>query len=173
MSSIVNFFDNPFFIIMGGISTILITGGFLYTTFLIVKGVIPVWYRLGRSLSKGKIAIFSTTQYSSLRNMMIDAKLFQEKNIMEVGTHEINRAKKANLFLVHWNDYKNEIDQILNIKEDWTALVIYAPKNEGIIENQAILDKINSHRNSVIVNFRGRLLNDILISLITSSYERG
>jgi len=58
------------------------------------------------------------------------------------------------------------------MKKDSTPLIVYAPQNEGRIEPQEVIDEINQHRNSVIVNFRGRLLNDILTSMITTSYEK-
>jgi hypothetical protein len=34
------------------------------------------------------------------------------------------------------------------------------------------MDNIANRSNTVVVNFRGRLLNDILTSLITTSYDR-
>jgi hypothetical protein len=59
----------------------------------------------------------------------------------------------------------------LSEKKDGTALLIYAPQEEGFISKEDIA-KINQHRNAIVVNFRGRLLNDIMISLITTSYEK-
>lgn len=171
MSSIIKFFDSPFFIIMGGLSTVLMICGFVYTAILVLKGVIPVWYRLGMGLSRGKIAIFASEEFESLKSMMIDSKIFKEKNIIRVNKDDIKKSEKANIFLVHWKDFQHKMTDILAIKKDHTALVVYAPQIEGLIQDQDILDKINSHRNSIIVNFRGRLLNDILTSLITASYE--
>ena len=104
--------------------------------------------------------------------MLIDSKIFKDKNIIKINKNDIKKAHKANLFLVHWSDYQEAMNEILESKNDSTALVIYAPQSEGRIENQEMLNKINSQRNSIIVNFRGRLLNDILISLITANYER-
>jgi hypothetical protein len=129
MKAIINFFDSPFFIIMGSLFTLLAIGGFLYTLFLIIKGVVPVWYRLGMGLSKGKIAIFSSTEYDNLKNMIVDSKIFKEKNIIQVNKNDIKKAAKANLLLVHWKDYQEEIQQIFKdiltmflIREDLTKL---------------------------------------------------
>ena len=63
------------------------------------------------------------------------------------------------------------IDNILKIKDDSDALIIYAPQEEGLID-RSILEKINLERNSIVVNFRGRLLNDILTCMITTSYVK-
>jgi hypothetical protein len=168
----INFFNHPFFIVVGGLSTVLMIGGFVYAACLIIKGIFPVWYRLGMGLSKRKIAIFAFSEFESLKSLLVDSKIFEEKNILRINKNDLRKAEKETLFLVHWKDYQEKMNEILDIKKDSTALIVYAPQSEGRIENQEMLDKINSHRNSVIVNFRGRLLNDILTCLITTSYDR-
>lgn len=173
MKTIINFFNHPFFIIVGGISTILIIVGFCYTVFLAIKGVFPVWYRLGMGLSKRKIAIFASMEFESLKSMLVDSKIFEEKNILQINNNDLKKAENVTLFLVYWKEFENKIDEILSIKKDSTALVIYAPqKTKEDRISDADMDKINSHRNAIVVNFRGRLLNDILICLITTSYEK-
>lgn len=172
INTVVIFFNHPFFIVIGGLTTILMIFGFLYTVYLVMKGVFPVWYRLGIGLSKRKIAIFASAEFESLKSMLVDSRIFEEKNVIQINKNDLNKAEKETVFLVHWKDYQEKIDDILALKKDSTALVVYAPQNEGMIEPQEKIDKINSHRNAVVVNFRGRLLNDILTSLITTSYDR-
>jgi len=169
METVINFFNHPFFIIVGGVSTILMIVGFCYTAFLVIKGVLPVWYRLGIGLSKRKIAIFAKDEYQSLSDMITASKIFT--TTIQIHEDDIKKAEKETIFLVHWKEFKNKIDEIISIKNDTTPLIIYAPTKEGRIEDED-MSKINSHRNSVVVNFRGRLLNDILTSLITTSYEK-
>lgn len=168
---IINFFNHPFFIVVGGFATFVMIIGFLYTAWLVISGVLPVWYRLGIGLSERKIAVFASTDYASLQNMLVDSKMFKQSNILQISPTDLKKAEKQSLFLVHWKDFQSKLDEILSIKKDSTALIVYAPQSEGRID-QALVDKINEHRNSIIVNFRGRLLNDILISLITTSYEK-
>ena len=171
IQEIVNFFNHPFFMVIGGVTTIAMLATAIYILYLVIKGVIPIWYRLGRGLSAGKIAIFSTNEHTSLESMLIDAKIFKKQNIMNITTSsDIGRAEKSNILLVHWKDFQHYLPQILKIKKDRMALIIYAPQHEGRIEDQALVE-INARRNSVIVNFRGRLLNDVVTSLITISYE--
>lgn len=169
---VVVFFGSPFFNIVGGISTILMLSGFFYTGYLVIRGVLPVWYRLGIGLSKSKIAIFSEKEFDSLQNMLIDSKIFKEKNIIQVNKNDLKKACKLQILLVHWKDFQDKIHDILLSKKDNQALIIYAPQEEGRIEDAQILKKINQERNSVIVNFRGRLMNDIITGLITVSYEK-
>ncbi|MCW5590295.1 MAG: hypothetical protein KIT27_11620 [Legionellales bacterium] len=167
-----NFFGSPFFSIVGGISTILMILGFSYTAYLVIRGVLPVWYRLGIGLSKSKIAIFSLNEFNCLRDMLIDSKIFKEKNIIQVNKNDLRKACKLQILLVHWKDFQNEMHDILSLKKDNQALIIYAPQEEGKIEDVDILKEINQQRNSVIVNFRGRLMNDIITGLITVSYDK-
>lgn len=168
--NLIDFFNHPFFIIVGGISTVLMIITFLYTAWLVITGVFPVWYRLGLGLSRRRIAIFAGTEYEPLKTMLINSKIFQAANIVQVHTSNLKSAENETLFLVHWKDYQEHIDKILAVKKDSAALIVYAPQNEGRID-QETLDKINANSNSIVVNLRGRLLNDILTSLITTSYD--
>ncbi|MBN8520311.1 MAG: hypothetical protein J0L77_00240 [Alphaproteobacteria bacterium] len=170
MEQIINFFNHPFFIVVGSTATLLAILGFSYTVWLVVRGVLPVWYRLGIGLSRRKIAIFAASEFTSLSNMLEDSKIFERKNIIQIHKNDLSKAENETVFLIHWNEYKDKIDEILNYKRDGTALIVYAPQNEGRI-NQSDMDKITYHRNTVVVNFRGRLLNDILTSLITTSFK--
>lgn len=172
MQAFVNFFNHPFFIIIGGISTTLIVLSFFYTLYLVIKGIIPVWYRLGMGLSKRKIAIFADGEFNSLKDMLVDSKIFCTNNISQINKNDLKKAENNTIFLVHWKEFQDKIDDILKIKKDSAALVVYAPRSEGIIEPVEKMELINSHRNTIVVNFRGRLLNDILTSLITTSCSK-
>jgi hypothetical protein len=168
---ILNFFNHPFFIIIGGLTTIVAILGVLYTFYLILKGVLPVWYRLGIGLSKRKISVFADTEYDNLKSMLVDSKIFKEKNIIKIDIKSIKKATFTSLLLLHWKYAQSEIDNILRIKNDSDALIIYAPQEEGFLSKD-VLEKINKERNTIIVNFRGRLLNDILTTMITTNYEK-
>jgi hypothetical protein len=169
---IYNFFNSPFFVIWGGISIIVTIYIAIRTFILIFKGVIPVWYRLGKGLSKRKIAVFAENQeYSELKSLLTDSGLFSEKNIIRIDKNSIKKAKGFTLLLVHHFSFKNNLEEIINLKMDEAALIIYAPQSEGMIDG-GMIQKINDHRNSIIVNMRGRLLNDILTSMMTTGYGK-
>jgi hypothetical protein len=170
VQEIVQFFNHPFFIIFGGIATLLSVIGIIVIAVMVIRGVFPVWYRLGLGLSNRKIAIFAVTEFEALKSMLVDSKLFQEKNIIRIDKKELKKAHSYSLLLVHWKPFEKEMKDILNLKRDNAALIIYTPQNEGFIEKE-MLEKINLERNAIIVNFRGRLLNDILTSMITTSYD--
>ena len=135
------------------------------------KGFWPVAYRLGKSLSTGKIAIFSASEGNALCNILTDSNLFNERNIKIISHSEIEKAATFNVFLVHWSDFKDDFDRILSIKKDGTALVIFAPQGQGFLDEDAV-KKISCLRNVTLTNMRGRLLNDVLTSSITSNYGK-
>jgi len=173
IQQIVDFFTDPFFSVVGGIISLFALVGTGTTIFLILKGSIPVWYRLGLGLSKREIAIFAEdlNAYNSLQKMLLASKLFSEKNIKHAGKDFVKSAENTTLLLMHWKSFHENLDDVLNLKKDTDALIVYAPPSEGKIELES-LNKINNERNSIIVNFRGRLLNDIFTCMMTTGYQQ-
>ena len=137
------------------------------------RGIVPVLYRLGNGLSRRKIAVFAKGDVLvSLENILRDCKLFKQTNIITIATEgDMDAANSATVFLVYWPDWKDNVEDVLRRKSDGTALIVYAPQEHGFIprDTMSLLDK---KRNVVVNNFRGRLLNDIVVSMITTSYEK-
>jgi len=170
MQTIIDFFNCPVFIVLGGISTLITLVAVLYGIYLFARGIFPVWYRLGMGLSKRKIAVFAEKEFDDLNNMLVESGLFQKKNVIKIEKQSLKKAQGMPLFLVHWKGFESEIEKILGMKEVGTGLIVYAPQSEGFID-KPMMERINQERNSIVVNLRGRLLNDILISMITTGYK--
>lgn len=168
--AIVEFFNLPIFIVLGGLATIFTLAGIAVVMYLVLKGIFPVWYRLGLALSRRKIMIFAESDFDDLQSLLVDSKIFQKKNIVKVERKSLKKAEHSSLLLVHWKPFEKEMDSILKLKGDRAALIVYAPQSEGFIDKDS-LEKINLERNTIVVNFRGRLLNDILTSMITTGYD--
>ncbi|WP_052888134.1 hypothetical protein [Thermogemmatispora carboxidivorans] len=137
------------------------------------RGVLKVLYRLGLGLTRRKIALLAKgDNVTSGRSLLLDSRLFHEENLIIVTSpKDLGRAERADVLLVYWGDWKDDINDILRLKRDHVALVIYA-------ESQAIphekLKELDSHRYTIVANFRGRLLNDVIVSLIAiSGQSRG
>ncbi len=161
------------FEIIGIISTGLVLAGAVWATILWIKGISPALFRLGNGLAKRKIAIFAMNDnLSSLKKLLLDSKLFDSKNICEITKREdLGICEQASLFLVFWHDWKDYIDDILKKKPDACALIVYAPRNLGDIPEEQ-MKNLDGHRHTAVTNFRGRLLNDIVTAMITTSYEK-
>lgn len=135
-------------------------------------GILPVLIRLGRGLAKRQIVIFAKgDKLHSLRDLLLDSKLFKSKNIKGItSVSDLGRAEGITVFLVFWEDWKSDIDHILNEKTDSTALIVYAPVDLGDIPEDQ-MRQIGERRNVTVTRFRGRLINDIVVSMITTSYN--
>lgn len=165
---IVNFFGHPTFVVLGGISTVFVACAIVPSVYFCIKGISRSWYRLGTALSKRKVAIFANSDnYSNLKSTLSDFGLFQSKNIIHIDKSSLRKAELESLLLVHWKSFGDQLEEILSMKQDSSTLIIYAPVEEGKIEHAA-MKKISSHRNVIVVNFRGRLINDMLVCMMTS-----
>ncbi|MDD9820280.1 MAG: hypothetical protein OXR07_05300 [Nitrospira sp.] len=160
--------DHPLLIWVGRATTLVFILTVIYAVCLFIKGILPVLYRLGSSLSKRKVAIFATGgDFNNLRNVLTDSKLFEGKNILQIDKESIKKAQAESLMLMHWKSYQDKLDAILDIKQDTAALIVYAPVDDGPIDKGSMV-KIGEHRNVIVVNFRGRLVNDVLVCMMTS-----
>lgn len=168
---ITNFYNHPLFIIVGGLTVTLGVIGFLYKVICWIFGITPIVFRLGITLWKRRVAIFGSIEvFESIKASLTDSKIFKAGNIVLITSDNIDKAKNETIFLVDWETFGNKIDQIFSARQNHqTAIVIYA-KPQSIPQEK--MNDIANRANTVVVNFRGRLLNDILTSLITTSYDR-
>ncbi len=157
---------------VGYVSTILFLLTLASGIFAWIKGILPALIRLGNGLAKRKVAIFAKGDHlRSLEGLLLDSNLFNKKNVIDVASEsDFGRAEQATLFLVFWKDWEDKLAEILKTKKDSTALIVYAPQDLGSIPPEK-MQELNSKRNVIVVNFRGRLLNDIIMSFVTISYE--
>ncbi len=172
MDFITNIFNHPFFTIVGGISTTIVIVGFASTGFLAWKGVISVLYRIGRGLSGRKIAILAEgEEFGRLKRLITESGIFKEKNIVQVDTKTIDKAEEITLLLVHWNTFKDHMTDVFKHVGHQDSLIVYAPQDEGFIDEEN-MKKINLKSSAVVVNHRGRLLNDIFSCMATTAYRK-
>jgi hypothetical protein len=171
MKEIIDFFNHPFFVIVGGIGTVIAIVTFIYAIYIILKGVIPVWIRLGKGLSNRKIAVYAEQDFNNFKNILLDSGIFKAKNIEQITNESLSKGETHTMMLVNYMEFKDKIEKILSYKKDSDSLIIYAPQSGDKIETE-LMNKINENRNSIVVNMKGRLLNDILTSMITTIYEK-
>ncbi|HKM04067.1 MAG TPA: hypothetical protein VJZ04_05670 [Lachnospiraceae bacterium] len=171
MDLLIKFFNHPFFSIVGGFSTVLAICLSIYSCWAIFYGIFPVWVRLGKSLSNRKIALYSESGFGSLKCLLTDSGVFKDGNIIQIHKDALAKGSQYSIMLVDYSEYKSSLLEILNYKADRDSLIVYAPASGERIPDST-MEIINQKRNSIVVNMRGRLLNDILISMITTSYEK-
>lgn len=177
MTEIYQIFNNPFFVIVGGLFTLSSIVVVLLTFAFWVLGITPLLWRLGLGRWTRKIAIVANLEmYSSLEKDLIDSGIFIKGNITQITNKSLSDVKNHTLLLVHYQSFtQQDIETILNNKDSASGMIFYFPsfsnkKGESIPND--IRDKISNTPNTTIVNFRGRLLNDLVTTLITTSYEK-
>ena len=158
---------------IGALESLVFIVGIIYAVALWANGALPALLRLGNGLAKRKIALFAKgDNVSSLKNLLMDSKLFKAKNICEISKKEdIGRAESATMFLVFWPDWTSDLPEILTRKSDGCPLIVYAPYDKGTIPDVE-MKNLDSKRHTAVTNFRGRLLNDIVTFMMSTSYER-
>lgn len=131
------------------------------------RGFVPVVWRLGRGLSTAKIAVFAKGDaQDSLQSLLRDSGIFRQRLVAVRDAGDLHRAASASVYLVHWPDWQDAIGSILDLRP--RAVVVFAPQGRGTVPADA-MRILEQHPNVTLVNFRGRLLNDLVASMITTS----
>lgn len=171
LQEIITFFNHPFFSIVGGISVSIAFVAIVYKVICFFWGVTPLALRLGIALWKRKVAVFGNADsFASFKLILIDSGIFKESNIDRIDLMDITKAKKFDIYLVDWASSSAYISAIFDCRpsEQTPVIIFAAPKTIPDDELSSIANKSNT----VIVNFKGRLMNDLLTSLVTTSYDK-
>jgi len=159
----------------GYVSTALVIGYAVWRFVLWYRGISPALRGLGNGLAKRKVALFAkNSDLAGLRQTLLRSNLFREANLIDIQRPEdIGSADDASVYVVNWPDWSDQIGTILDKKKgkDKVPLIVYCPRSAGQIPNDVMV-QIDGHRNTAISNFRGRLLNDIVTAMITTSYDK-
>jgi len=162
-----------FFFWLGVIEFAVLAIGVMYGLYLWGSGIGPILYRLGNGLAHRKVAIFASgDNLTSLRQLLVESKLFREKNLVIIPSiREIDDAEGASVFLMYWPDWNAHLDEVMRRKGPKCALVVYQPYDQGRIPDEQMA-QLDGRRHSAVTNFRGRLLNDLVTSIMTTSYAK-
>jgi hypothetical protein len=169
IDALAKFYDYPLFTIAGWIWFTVWVFALLLKIIFWTIWISPVIFRVWVWLWKRRIAIISkNSNYWNLESTLLDSWIFNKKNIIKVES-DLKKAASANIYLVDWESFYNEIDDIFATRSNHQIPVIIFAKPQAIPNDKMII--IWNYSNTVVVNFKWRLLNDILTSLITCSYD--
>ncbi|ADZ89955.1 hypothetical protein [Marinomonas mediterranea] len=149
---------------------------------------VPILYRLGKALSSHEILIYADDRYEDLKETLEDSGLFDPKKIKKVGINNLDKIRSADICIVHYQCAKNSIikendrlnlqehqrdntiSRIINLKSNNNSLIVYAPHGERLQNEEFGL--LDSKNNTALTNFRGRLVSDVLISMIAMKRQK-
>lgn len=149
-----------------------IFGLFSLVTLTITRLGKAVW-RFGLALSWKKIVVIASDEdYHDLEEDLSDSGLIKKKNIMRVSAKQLAKAKEALLLIIVYEYLsKDEFEEVVKEKNVRCGLIVYCPPGKGPIssEEMALLNKTTF---TVLCNFRGRLINDVLLMMLSTSFKK-
>ena len=152
----------------------------LIVVLLAVCALAKVLLRLGMGLQFRKISIIATSaNWDTLKNIIEGSGIFPEKNIAYIAPESIekdgkNALKGKSLIVFDYPGSTEEMDRLLRTvltsKETAAGLIVFAPPQSIPYKPENdLMGDIGKTANAVVTNFRGRLLNDILNLMMTTS----
>lgn len=173
--SIYNIFNTPFFVIFWWITATISIILVLLSIIFWALWVAPLLFRLWFWRWFRKIAVVSNNEYfSKIEKDLKDSGIFRK--IIPIYNSSISEVNEHDLLVVHYDSFtEDEIKEILSYKKSKAGMIFYYPEFDPATWKQIskeISKLIWTKENTTIVNFRWRLLNDIVTTLITTSYEK-
>lgn len=171
MKLVVEFFSHPLFSIVGGVFTIVAVIGLMLAIGCWVFDVTPIAIRFGRAIRNRSTAVFASTEgFATVREALCRSRIFKDKNIAHIGADNVEAGADHTLFIVDWDSFSNQIDAVFTLRRSANIPVVILAKPRAISDE--LMERIANHPSTIVVNFRGRLVNDILTLMVTTSYAR-
>ena len=162
--------------IWGVVSFIFAIFGFLSLAALVIGAFTRLGkaaWRFGLALYGKKIMIVANDEdYHDLEEDLSDSGLIKKENIQRISNKQISKAKDALLLIVVYGYLsRNSFRAIVNGKNSRCGLIIYCPPEKGRIENDE-MELLSKTSFTALCNFRGRLVNDVLIMMLSTSFKK-
>ena len=153
---------------IGYISSVITLVMLLTSVVAYVLGLFPVLKRFGFNRWKMKIAV--VTDDNNLKNTvnttLTKCKLIRKRNLEHVSNGVLKTTDNYSLVVV-CEDMLSKLDKIVDNLSSKTALIVYAPK---VRLNDEQLEYLNRQPVSALVNFKGRLIGDVINMLVSTEY---
>lgn len=161
---------------VGGLVTVFSIGLFIWAIISWLMGIFPLFLRLGFGRWSRKIKIAARNEmYTSLADDMKKTGIFRKENIEQITSNSLAEIEDAGLALVHYQSFtEEEIRRMISIKKSSAGFIFYFPEFNpptNVIPTE-MLKVINNEPFTTVVNFRGRLMNDIVTTLLSTSYDK-
>lgn len=121
------------------------------------------------SLRSRKMAIVADSDaFTLLSTDLTNAKIIRSENIRQIDTGHLDTVSDHRLILLHYGSVNEaQFRRILDKKQPNSGLIIYAPPPLRLPDN--FMSEIrDNHPYTLVVNFRGRLVNDVLTAMMTT-----
>ena len=130
----------------------------------------PLW-RFGMGVAWRKVFIVADgDSRDEIKNDLVRSGIFKEKNVKTKTKGEIGDLKGARLLILKYEYLEKEkVLEMVSQKAPDCGVLVYA-KFRAIPDD--VLDELNLFQHVSVVNFRGRLVNEALLLLLSTSFAR-
>lgn len=158
------------------ISFILAMVGVVSLAFVVIgciSGLTQAIVRFGLALFGKKVAVFaSADDFHVIKSDLASSGLVKEKNIERVSVEQRSSLNEALLIVFACrDDNKKHIKEVVVRKNPRCGLVVYCPDGPSALTHEEMAE-INAAPFATVCNFRGRLINDILLMMLSTSFKK-
>jgi len=159
--------------VIGALTTLLLTVGGVLTFIEWNLGIWPLMKRLGLGRWYRKVLIVgAANETKSLKKDLVDSGVFRADNIDEASESNLSDVEDASLVLLdYWSLNTEQVKKVISNKRKSAGLIVYSPMSKPRIPDE-ISETINNEPFTTLVNMRGRLVNDLLVTLMSTSYDK-
>ena len=161
---------NTIQIIFDIIVSVLTVFGILWALISKVWGFSELLKRFGTVSSREISIVAELSSFSSLRKDLTDTGIIREKNVKQIDKGHLSEVKDSKLLLVDYTYLTDsELSNVLRDKSSKCGLIIYAPPVSPPRRlPDSVMEAVAKQPYTLLVNFRGRLVNDVLTAMMTT-----
>lgn len=146
----------------------------LITIFLgAFAGITQALWRFGLALFGKKILVIADeSDYEDIREDLSDSGLIKNKNIQRISNKHLDKINDALMLIVVYGYLENDdFEAVLRRKNSRCGLIVHCPPEKGRIDERqmSLLSKTSF---TALCNFRGRMVNDVLLMMLSTSFKR-
>lgn len=130
-------------------------------------------WRFGLALYGKKIMIVSSSDdYHDLEEDLSDSGLIKRKNILHISDKQLAKANDALLLIVVYGYLNNDdFQSVVRNKSARCGLIVHCPPERGRIDDEE-MELLSKSAFTALCNFRGRLVNDVLLMMLSTSFKK-
>lgn len=138
-----------------------------------LSGITQAMWRFGLALFGKKVVVIAeVTEFECIKEDLTDSGLIKSKNVIRVSDKQLAKARNALLLIVAYG-YLNEkeLEKVISDKDSRCGLIVYCPPERGRVSPEE-MQTLSKTAFSALCNFRGRLVNDVLLMMLSTSFKK-
>lgn len=172
----INSIISDIFSVGGAISLVFEFIGFLSLIALTISAFTRLGkaaWRFGLALYGKKIMIVANDEdFRDLKEDISDSGLIKSRNIQRISEKQLAKTKNALLLIIVYGYLdKDDFKSVVTRKSARCGLIIHCPPEKGRIKDDE-MDLLSNTAFTTLCNFRGRLVNEVLITMLSTSFKK-